>query len=107
MGTKFTGKEGLLGVRIPVARPVEPASRPFGIIVIKLAWIDRWLARVRICIPHGREWDHTALALAARPSAIDENLENPGLERRAAFEAVDAVQNSDPGFLRHLFGNLL
>src|SRR3712207_9201852 len=43
--------------------------------------------------------DTTALGL------VDQDPEDPGLERRAAFETVEGLKDRDPGVLGHLLGH--
>jgi len=51
------------------------------------------------------EWYAARLAHAACFCAIDENLEDPSFQGRAALESLDSLQYSDPGILSDLFSD--
>ncbi len=63
------------------------------------------LVLVQAQVVQGRERHRAVFALGARFGAIGEDGEEPGLERRAAFEAGQALEHGQPGFLRHFFGH--
>ena len=52
-----------------------------------------------------REGHAAALALAPRLGRVREDPEDPGLQRRAALEAVEALEDAEPGFLDDLLGD--
>jgi hypothetical protein len=75
----------VLGRRAPVAGSVEAAR------------IDRWQLVTE------RDAARLARARTARPP--DEDREQPGAQRRAPLEAVDAAQHGEPGLLYDLLGD--
>ena len=56
-------------------------------------------------VEHGRERDGSRLALATRLRRVDEDAEDPRLERRPAFEAVEPAEHAEPGVLDDLLGD--
>jgi hypothetical protein len=50
------------------------------------------------------ERDDPLLATGAGKRPVDDDAEDPGLERGAALKAIESAQNTEPGVLRHLFG---
>ena len=56
--------------------------------------------------PAERGERHAArLALAAGARAVGDDPQDPGLQRRAALEAVEALQDAEPGLLHDLLGD--
>src|SRR5439155_8557998 len=87
-----------LWLRRPVTRPALVIWRQEAV------GIDRGLG-------HGvgslerRERHRPALPLSTRLRDVRENPEDPGLQRGAALEAVDPVEDADPRLLHDLLGN--
>src|SRR6185436_18357201 len=52
-----------------------------------------------------REGHASRLPCSARLGLVDEDAKQPRLEARSALEAVDPVENCEPGLLHHLFGD--
>ena len=46
-----------------------------------------------------------ALALRPRLGLVDHDRDDPGLQRRAALEAIKALQHAEPGLLHDLLGH--
>src|SRR5712692_4973043 len=106
MGAQFLREQALLRSAAPALGLCDPAVGPLRIHgTVEPAGIYRGLARISPGVPQRRKRDAPAFALGSRLGAIDEDAENPGLQRRPALEPVNPLQNSDPGFLRRIFGS--
>ena len=94
--------EGLVGEPLPVAG-IGPPMAGEGIIGAPEALgIDgRLIALGR----QRREGDGAGLAHPARLGGVDEDAQDPRSQRRAALEAVDALEDAEPGLLDDLLGD--
>jgi hypothetical protein len=54
-----------------------------------------------------REGDAARVAASPRHGLVDQDSEHPRLQRRAAFEAAETLDDPDPGVLDHVLGRLL
>jgi hypothetical protein len=67
--------------------------------------VDRAFGAVQVARGERRERDRPTLTLGPRLGDVREDPEQPGLERRASFEAADAGERAEPGLLHDLLGN--
>ena len=84
---------------VPVGRERAPAARVRLVRAAEAFGVDGR----RVVLGRQRGERHAArLARAARLGLVDEDREDPRLQRRAALEAVEAVDDAEPGLLHDL-----
>src|SRR4051794_33322376 len=65
-------------------------------------WIDR---RLLVFWRERRERHRSCLACAAGPSDVDDDRDDPGLQRAAALEALEPLKDAQPCVLEDLLGH--
>ena len=78
------------GAEIDAPSAEKAIGRDGGFVVTFVAGADRGEGNAALFAP------------GPRPGDVQEDAEEPGFERRAAFEAVDASHSAEPGFLHDL-----
>src|SRR5690606_38122848 len=67
------------------------------------ARVNRMSIIVAIASQRG-ERQRTSIALSSGDTAVDENPEDPGLQRSPALETWETLEHADPCVLHHLLG---
>ena len=102
------GEEPLLRRLVPVLRKAHPVPDPLVTDREELVRRDRGLAVVGIVLRRERgKGQRPRLALATTLGLVGQDAEEPGAERGSPSEAIDTLEDADPGFLGDLFGNRL
>ena len=99
----LVGEQPLLGHVARAARARRPMAGPAVAVAEEAIRLDGRL--VVGVAAEAREGHAAALALAPRLGRVREDPEDPGLQRRAALEAVEALEDAEPGFLDDLLGD--
>jgi hypothetical protein len=101
---RLVGGQRTLGLLPPAHRRRRPRARA-GPGTDEAIGIDRGEIAVALLARERREGDRAPLALAARARAVDEDAEDPGAQRRALLEAVEALQRGQPRLLYDVLGD--
>ena len=95
---KLSRSEPLLrGGEVPRPRRFVPRPRR-----AEPSWIDGRLAG-SFLIDLGKE-DHPTISNRPGPGAVGQDAEDPCPETRSSFEAIQSLQDGEPGLLDHLIG---
>src|SRR5437763_2945217 len=90
---RYRGLQALVGQLLPALRRRAPEARALVTGRDEPIRVDRRLVRVGLRGRQRRERDAAVLALAAGLGPIGEDPEDPGLQRRAPFEAVEPLED--------------
>ncbi len=92
--------------RPPTPPAAAPTSRAVAAPALEAVGVDRRLVAPLLgAAAEERERQRPLLAHAPRARRVEQDLEDPGAQRRAALEPVDPLDHADPGVLDDLLGD--
>src|SRR6266481_6100643 len=96
----------LLRQLVPAGRRAGPVAGPARVLLVEeAARVDRGLVIVGVHGRQRRERHRSTLALGPGLCGVREDAKDPGLQRRALLEAVDAADDREPRLLNDLVRN--
>ena len=102
---RFLRAQALLG-RAPLGGRARPVAGMRIAERLEAVGVDRGLVATLVAPTlQERERQHAALALAPGARLVEQDAGDPGPQRGAALEAIDPVQDREPGVLNDLLGD--
>jgi hypothetical protein len=100
-------QQPVLGDAVPSLRKGGPVPRPRGLVRGEEPLrVDRGLGRLLGGSPRAAERGAPPLPLPRRPGLVQQDPEQPGPERGAPLEPVDASKDTEPRLLDDVLGDL-